>query len=65
MNYRRFGKTEWEVSEIGMGGSWFYGRSEEGLLPVSHGVVVVERALELGVRSKPTPFTPVFQAWSL
>ena len=49
MNYRRFGKTDWEVSEIGMGGSWFYGRSEEGLLPVSHGVGVVERALELGV----------------
>jgi len=49
MEYRRFGKTEWEVSEIGMGGSWFYGRPEEGKLPVSHGVGVVERALELGV----------------
>ncbi len=49
MEYRRFGKTGWEVSEIGMGGSWFYGRPEEGLLPVSHGIKVVERALELGV----------------
>ena len=49
MEYRRFGKTDWEVSEIGMGGSWFYGRPEEGLLPVSHGIRVVERALELGV----------------
>lgn len=49
MQYRRFGKTGWEVSEIGLGGSWFYGRPEEGLLPVSHGVGVVERALELGV----------------
>ena len=49
MQYRRFGKTGWDVSEIGLGGSWFYGRPEEGLLPVSHGVQVVERALELGV----------------
>ena len=49
MQYRRFGKTEWQVSEIGMGGSWFYGRPEEGLQPVSHGVAVVERALELGI----------------
>ena len=49
MEYRRFGKTGWQVSEIGLGGSWFYGRPEEGLLPVSHGVGMVERALELGV----------------
>ena len=49
MNYRTFGKTGWEVSEIGMGGSWFYGRPEEGLLPVSHGVEMVETALEKGV----------------
>ena len=49
MEYRRFGKTDWQVSEIGLGGSWFYGRPEMGLLPVSHGVAVVERALELGV----------------
>ena len=49
MEYRRFGKTGWQVSEIGLGGSWFYGRPEMGLLPVSHGVSVVERALELGV----------------
>lgn len=49
MQYRRFGKTGWDVSEVGMGGSWFYGRPEEGLLPVSHGVQVVERALELGI----------------
>ena len=49
MEYRNFGKTGWQVSEIGMGGSWFYGRPEMGLLPVSHGVSVVERALELGV----------------
>lgn len=49
MEYRRFGKTDWQVSEIGLGGSWFYGRPEMGLLPVSHGVSVVERALELGV----------------
>ena len=49
MQYRRFGKTDWQVSEIGLGGSWFYGRPEMGLLPVSHGVSVVERAFELGV----------------
>ena len=49
MNYRRFGKTDWQVSEIGLGGSWFYGRPEMGELPVSHGVGVVERAFELGV----------------
>lgn len=49
MEYRRFGKTDWEVSEIGLGGTWFYGRPEQGLRPVSHGVSVVERALELGV----------------
>jgi len=49
VRYRRFGKTDWQVSEIGLGGSWFYGRPEMGLKPVSHGVEVVERALELGV----------------
>lgn len=49
MQYRRFGKTDWQVSEIGLGGSWFYGRPEFGLKPVSYGVEVVERALELGV----------------
>jgi len=37
------------VSEIGLGGSWFYGRPEMGLQPVSYGVEVVERAIELGV----------------
>jgi len=49
MQYRRFGKTSWQVSEIGMGGSWFYGRPEFGLQPVSYGVGMVERALELGI----------------
>jgi len=49
MEYRSFGKTGWRVSEIGLGGSWFYGRSEMGLKPVSHGVSVVQRALELGI----------------
>ena len=49
MHYRRFGKTDWQVSEIGLGGAWFYGRPEEGLQPVAYGVRVVERALELGV----------------
>ncbi|MDA0746261.1 MAG: aldo/keto reductase [bacterium] len=49
MEYRQFGKTDWNVSEIGLGGSWFYGRPEEGLLPVSHGVQMVDRALELGI----------------
>ncbi len=49
MQYRRFGKTDWKVSEIGLGGAWFYGRPEEERRPVSHGVKVVERALELGV----------------
>lgn len=49
MNFRTFGRTGWDVSEIGMGGSWFYGRPEEGLLPVSHGVKMVETALENGV----------------
>ena len=32
-----------------MGGSWFYGRPEYGLVPVSHGVAMVERAFELGI----------------
>ena len=49
MRYRRFGKTDWQVSEIGMGGSWFYGRPEMGLQPVSHGVSVVERAFDKGI----------------
>lgn len=49
MQYRTFGKTGWQVSEIGLGGSWFYGRPEMGLKPVSHGVSMVERALALGV----------------
>ncbi|MDP6116485.1 MAG: aldo/keto reductase [Planctomycetota bacterium] len=49
MNYRRFGKTEWQVSEIGMGGSWFYGRPEYGLLPPEHGIAIIERAFELGI----------------
>jgi L-galactose dehydrogenase len=49
MRYRRFGKTNWSVSEIALGGSWFYGRPEEGLLPPEHGLAVVHRALELGV----------------
>ena len=41
--------TDWQVSEIGMGGSWFYGRPEMGLQPVSHGVSVVERAFDKGI----------------
>ncbi len=49
MNYRRYGKTEWQVSEIGMGGSWFYGRPEYGLLPPEHGIAIIERAFELGI----------------
>jgi L-galactose dehydrogenase len=49
VEYREFQKTGWQVSEIGFGGSWFYGRPEEGLRPVSHGVEMVERALELGI----------------
>jgi L-galactose dehydrogenase len=49
MQFRTFGKTGWLVSEIGLGGSWFYGRPEEGLLPPEHGIALVRRALELGV----------------
>ena len=49
MRCRRFGKTDWQVGEIGLGGSWFYGRPEFGLQPVAYGVGVVERAFELGV----------------
>jgi aryl-alcohol dehydrogenase-like predicted oxidoreductase len=49
LEYRNFQKTDWQVSEIGLGGSWFYGRPEEGLRPVSHGVEMVERALEFGI----------------
>ena len=49
MQYRRFGKTGWRVSEIALGGSWFYGRPEMNPQPISYGVGVVERALELGV----------------
>ena len=49
MQYRRFGKTDWQVSEVGLGGSWFYGRPEFGLKPFSYGARIVERALELGI----------------
>jgi L-galactose dehydrogenase len=49
MNYRAFGSTGWQVSEIALGGAWFYGRPEQGLLPDEHGIAVVRRALELGV----------------
>lgn len=49
MRYRPFGNTGWQVSEIGFGGAWFYGRPEEGELPPEHGIAVVHRALELGV----------------
>ena len=49
MQHRRFGKTGWQVSEIGLGGSWFYGRPEFGLKPFAHGIALVERALDLGV----------------
>ena len=49
MRYRRFGSTGWKVSEIGLGGAWFYGRPEEGLKSASHGIRLVERALELGI----------------
>ncbi len=49
MKYRRFGLSDWQVSEIGLGGSWFYGRPEFGPKPMSYGVAVVERALELGI----------------
>jgi aryl-alcohol dehydrogenase-like predicted oxidoreductase len=49
MKYRTFGKTGWQVSEIGLGGSWFYGRPEEGLQPPEHGIALVRRALELGI----------------
>jgi aryl-alcohol dehydrogenase-like predicted oxidoreductase len=49
LKYRRFGKSDWQVSEIGLGGSWFYGRPEYGIKPVSYGVAIVERALELGI----------------
>ena len=49
MQYRRFGKTDWQVSEVGLGGSWFYGRPEFGLKLFSYGARIVERALELGI----------------
>jgi len=49
MRYRTFGRTGWEVSEIGLGGSWFYGRPEIDPQPVSYGVAMVEHALELGI----------------
>lgn len=49
MQYRCFGRTGWQVSEIGLGGSWFYGRPEFGLKDFQHGASVVERALDLGV----------------
>ena len=50
MRYREFGRTGWQVSEIGFGGAWFYGRPEEGEpLPPEHGIAVVQRALELGM----------------
>jgi aryl-alcohol dehydrogenase-like predicted oxidoreductase len=49
MRYRTFGKIGWQVSEIGLGGSWFYGRPEEGLQPPEYGIAIVRRALDLGI----------------
>jgi L-galactose dehydrogenase len=49
VRYRTFGRTGWQVSEIGLGGAWFYGRPEWGILPPEHGIAVVHRALELGI----------------
>jgi aryl-alcohol dehydrogenase-like predicted oxidoreductase len=49
MRYRTIPQTGWQVSEIGLGGSWFYGRPEEGEQPPEYGIALVRRALELGV----------------
>jgi aryl-alcohol dehydrogenase-like predicted oxidoreductase len=49
MRYRTFGRTGWQVSEIGLGGSWFYGRPEIDPQPIAYGVEMVEHALELGI----------------
>jgi len=49
LKVRRFGHSDWQVSEIGLGGSWFYGRPEFGPKPISYGVNLVERAIELGI----------------
>ncbi|MBI2190918.1 MAG: aldo/keto reductase [Planctomycetes bacterium] len=49
MHYRTFGRLGWKVSEIGLGGSWFYGRPDEGLKPPEHGIQVVQRALDMGI----------------
>jgi len=47
VRYRRLGRTNLEVSEIGLGGSRMGGRNNER--PIEEGVKVVHRAMELGV----------------
>lgn len=49
MRYRTFGRTGWKVSEIGLGGTWFYGRPDEGLRPPEYGAALVQKALDLGI----------------
>jgi len=47
MNYRIFGKTNWKVSEIGLG-TWALG-ADWGQVKESDAVEVLEKAIENGV----------------
>jgi aryl-alcohol dehydrogenase-like predicted oxidoreductase len=47
MRYRRFGRTDWQVSEIGMG-TWAFGGDQLGQQDDRDSIVALHKALELG-----------------
>ncbi len=55
MNYRRFGRTDWQVSEIGFG-AWGIGGGEWGATNDDQSVLALERAIDLGVNFLDTAF---------
>jgi aryl-alcohol dehydrogenase-like predicted oxidoreductase len=55
MNYRRFGRTNWQVSEIGFG-AWGIGGGDWGAVDDATSVAALERAIALGVNFIDTAF---------
>jgi aryl-alcohol dehydrogenase-like predicted oxidoreductase len=47
MRYRRFGRTDWQVSEIGMG-TWAFGGDQLGQQDDQSSIAALHKALELG-----------------
>ena len=47
MRYRRFGRTGWQVSEIGMG-TWAFGGDQLGQQDDRDSITALHKALELG-----------------